>query len=87
MNSSIDEIKILFTEQMNTREKLFNEMNGYSDDIAQLEHRLKNTDSKLRSLKQKRNELFKSIKSGNKSKNLKKSNKVEKIEKVIKYVD
>ena len=72
MNSSIDEKKILFTEQMNTREKLFNEMIGYSNDIAQLEHRLKNTDSKLRSLKQKRNELFKSIKSGNKSKILKK---------------
>ena len=72
MNNSIDEKKVLFTEQINTREKLFNEMNGYSNDISQLEHRLKNTDSKLKSLKQKRNELFKSIKSGNKSKILKK---------------
>ena len=61
-----------YIKQINTREKLFNEMNGYSNDISQLEHRLKITDSKLKSLKQKRNELFKSIKSGNKSKILKK---------------
>tara|TARA_B100000029_G_scaffold230656_1_gene228141 strand:+ start:62662 stop:63570 length:909 start_codon:yes stop_codon:yes gene_type:complete len=70
--ASLDEKKIVFDTKFKQREKLFSEMNGFNDDIQELETTLKSNSKELQVLKSQRNEIFKSIKSVSKSEILKK---------------
>ena len=70
--ASLDEKKVVFDTKFQQREKLFSEMNGFNDDIQELETTLKTNSKELQLLKSQRNEIFKSIKSVSKSEILKK---------------
>ena len=70
--ASLDEKKVVFDTKFQQREKLFSEMNGFNDDIQELETTLKTNSKELQVLKSQRNEIFKSIKSVSKSEILKK---------------
>ena len=70
--ASLEEKKVVFDTKFQQREKLFSEMNGFNDDIQELETTLKTNSKELQVLKSQRNELFKSIKSVSKSEILKK---------------
>ena len=70
--ASLEEKKVVFDSKFQQREKLFSEMNGFNDDIQELETTLKTNSKELQVLKSQRNEIFKSIKSVSKSEILKK---------------
>ena len=70
--ASLEEKKVVFDTKFQQREKLFSEMNGFNDDIQELETTLKTNSKELQVLKSQRNEIFKSIKSVSKSEILKK---------------
>ena len=70
--ASLEEKKVVFDTKFQQREKLFSEMNGFNDDIQELETTLKTNSKELQLLKSQRNEIFKSIKSVSKSEILKK---------------
>ncbi len=70
--ASLEEKKVVFDTKFQQREKLFSEMNGFNEDIQELETTLKKNSKQLQVLKSQRNELFKSIKSISKSEILKK---------------
>ena len=72
VKTSLDEKKSVFDTKFKQRGQLFSEMNGFNDDIRGLETTLKANSKELQLLKNKRNELFKSIKSVSKSAILKK---------------
>jgi len=72
VKTSLDEKKSVFDTKFKQRGQLFSEMNGFNDDIRELETTLKANSKELQLLKNKRNELFKSIKSVSKSAILKK---------------
>ena len=70
--ASLDEKKSVFDTKFKQREQLFSEMNGFNEDIQELETTLKANSKELQLLKTKRTEIFKSIKSVSKSEILKK---------------
>ena len=72
IKTSLDEKKSVFDTKFKQREQLFNEMNGFNDDIRELETTLKANSKELQLLKTQRTEIFKSIKSVSKSEILKK---------------
>ena len=70
--ASFDEKKLVFNTKFKQREQLFSEMNGFNDDIRELENTLKINSKELQLSKTQRSEIFKSIKSFSKSEILKK---------------
>tara|TARA_B100000745_G_scaffold64091_1_gene37835 strand:- start:91 stop:999 length:909 start_codon:yes stop_codon:yes gene_type:complete len=70
--SSLSEKKSVFDTKFKQREQLFNEMNGFNEDIRELETTLKANSKELQLLKTQRTEIFKSLKSFSKSEILKK---------------
>ena len=70
--ATLEEKKIVFDSKFQQRVNLFTEMNGFNDDIQELETTLKANSKELQVLKSQRNEIFKSIKSVSKSEILKK---------------
>lgn len=70
--ASFYEKKSVFDTKFKQREQLFSEMNGFNDDIRELETTLKANSKELQLLKTQRTEIFKSIKSVSKSAILKK---------------
>ena len=70
--ATLEEKKIVFDSKFQQRVNLFTEMNGFNDDIQELETTLKTNSKELQVLKSQRNEIFKSIKSVSKSEILKK---------------
>lgn len=70
--ASFDEKKLVFNTKFKQREQLFSEMNGFNDDIRELETTLKTNSKELQLSKTQRSEIFKSIKSFSKSEILKK---------------
>ena len=70
--ASFDEKKLVFNTKFKQREQLFSEMNGFNDDIRELETTLKTNSKELQLSKTKRSEIFKSLKSFSKSEILKK---------------
>ena len=70
--ATLEEKKVVFDSKFQQRVNLFTEMNGFNDDIHELETTLKTNSKELQVLKSQRNELFKSIKSFSKSEILKK---------------
>ena len=70
--ATLNEKKIVFDTKFQQRENLFSEINGFNDDIKELETTLKSNTKELQTLKSQRNEIFKSIKSFSKSEILKK---------------
>ena len=69
---SFDEKKLVFNTKFKQREQLFSEMNGFNDDIRELETTLKTNSKELQLSKTQRSEIFKSLKSFSKSEILKK---------------
>ena len=65
--ASFDEKKLVFNTKFKQREQLFSEMNGFNDDIRELETTLKTNSKELQLSKTQRSEIFKSIKSFSKS--------------------
>jgi len=70
--ASFDEKKLVFNTKFKQREQLFSEMNGFNDDIRELETTLKTNSKELQLSKTQRSEIFKSLKSFSKSEILKK---------------
>jgi len=70
--ASFDEKKLVFNTKFKQREQLFSEMNGFNDDIRELENTLKINSKELQLSKTQRSEIFKSLKSFSKSEILKK---------------
>ena len=70
--ASFYEKKSVFDTKFKQREQLFSEMNGFNEDIRELETTLKANSKELQLLKTQRTEIFKSIKSVSKSAILKK---------------
>ena len=70
--ASFDEKKLVFNTKFKQREHLFSEMNGFNDDIRELENTLKINSKELQLSKTQRSEIFKSLKSFSKSEILKK---------------
>ena len=70
--ASFYEKKLVFDTKFKQREQLFSEMNGFNEDIRELEATLKANSKELQLLKTQRTEIFKSIKSVSKSAILKK---------------
>ena len=70
--ASLEEKKVVFDSKFQQRVNLFTEMNGFNDDIQELETTLKANSKELQVLKSQRNEIFKSLKSVSKSEILKK---------------
>ena len=69
---SFDGNKQIIATKIENREELFREMNGFNDDIRELEKVLKKSDQESHLLKSQRSEIIKSIKVGYKSEVLKK---------------